>query len=90
MVGDAGVVLYGTFSPIQGSDIDVEQLVGSSKARHRVQPAHRPRAREDTVKTCIRSLYARIGVTTRTQAALWGVDHGFRPWPVRRIDPTTL
>ncbi|WP_246065016.1 response regulator transcription factor [Aeromicrobium piscarium] len=44
----------------------------------------------NTVKTYIRSLYARIGVTTRTQAVLWGVDHGFRPQPVRRVDPTGL
>lgn len=39
----------------------------------------------NTVKTYIRSLYAKIGVESRTQAVLWGVDHGFRPDEVRRI-----
>lgn len=33
----------------------------------------------NSVKTHIRSCYRRIGVTTRTQAVLWGVDHGFLP-----------
>lgn len=174
VVGDVDVVLYDTFSQVQGSDLDVERVVGSSKARvivfswhtdpelvkatfaagahgyvaksgsaeqlveaiervHRgelVTPSpgagsedgegrwpgddHGLTAREaevlalicqgltndqiaeraflgiNTVKTYIRNLYARIGVTTRTQAVLWGVDHGFRPQPVRRIDPSAL
>lgn len=33
----------------------------------------------NTVKTYIRSLYRKIGAESRTQAVLWGVDHGFRP-----------
>ncbi len=33
----------------------------------------------NTVKTHIRTLYRKIGVDSRTQAVLWGVDHGFRP-----------
>ncbi|MHA7986936.1 helix-turn-helix transcriptional regulator [Rathayibacter sp. CAU 1779] len=33
----------------------------------------------NSVKTYIRSCYRRIGVTSRTQAVLWGVEHGFRP-----------
>ncbi|GAB3133816.1 response regulator transcription factor [Tsukamurella serpentis] len=33
----------------------------------------------NSVKTYIRSCYRRIGVTTRPQAILWGVDHGFLP-----------
>lgn len=33
----------------------------------------------NSVKTHIRSCYRRIGVTTRTQAVLWGVEHGFLP-----------
>lgn len=39
----------------------------------------------NTVKTYIRSIYRKIGVTSRTQAVLWGVDHGFIP-DHRRID----
>jgi DNA-binding NarL/FixJ family response regulator len=33
----------------------------------------------NTVKSYIRSTYRKIGVTNRTQAVLWGTDHGFRP-----------
>lgn len=39
----------------------------------------------NTVKTYIRSLYAKIGVESRTQAVLWGVDHGFRPDRSRHV-----
>jgi two-component system, NarL family, response regulator LiaR len=33
----------------------------------------------NTVKSYIRALYRKIGVASRTQAVLWGVDHGFLP-----------
>ncbi len=33
----------------------------------------------NSVKTYIRSCYRRINVTSRTQAVLWGVNHGFVP-----------
>lgn len=33
----------------------------------------------NTVKSYVRSLYRKIGATTRVEAVLWGVDHGFRP-----------
>jgi DNA-binding NarL/FixJ family response regulator len=33
----------------------------------------------NTVKTYIRSVYRKIGATSRTQAVLWGVAHGFTP-----------
>ncbi len=33
----------------------------------------------NTIKSYIRSTYRKIGVTNRTQAVLWGTDHGFRP-----------
>ncbi|KZX20565.1 response regulator transcription factor [Rathayibacter tanaceti] len=33
----------------------------------------------NTVKSYIRSVYGKIGATSRTQAVLWGVDHGFTP-----------
>jgi hypothetical protein len=37
------------------------------------------------VKSYIRSVYRKIGVESRTQAVLWGVEHGFTP-DHRRID----
>ena len=39
----------------------------------------------NTVKSYVRSVYRKIGVESRTQAVLWGVEHGFRP-DHRRID----
>jgi DNA-binding NarL/FixJ family response regulator len=33
----------------------------------------------NTVKSHIRSVYRKIGAESRTQAVLWGVDHGFTP-----------
>ncbi|MBF4161590.1 LuxR C-terminal-related transcriptional regulator [Nocardioides acrostichi] len=32
---------------------------------------------KNTVKSYVRSLYRKIGVESRTQAVLWGIDHGF-------------
>lgn len=33
----------------------------------------------NSIKTHTRNLYRKIGVSTRTEAALYGIDHGFRP-----------
>ena len=33
----------------------------------------------NTIKTYIRTLYRKIGVTSRTQAVIWGAHHGFLP-----------
>ena len=33
---------------------------------------------KNSIKSYIRSAYRKIGVTSRTQAVLWGVDHGFK------------
>src|SRR5699024_4091783 len=34
----------------------------------------------NTVKSYIRNLYRKIGVTSRTRAVLWGIEHGFTPY----------
>ncbi|MCC9054433.1 response regulator transcription factor [Microbacterium sp. F2E] len=39
----------------------------------------------NTVKSYIRSVYRKIGATSRTQAVLYGVRHGFTP-DTHRID----
>ena len=38
----------------------------------------------NSVKTYIRTAYRKMGVGSRSQAVLWGVNHGFRPDVVRR------
>ncbi len=52
------------------SNVDVAKLTFLSK---------------NSIKSYIRSAYRKIGVSSRTQAVLWGIDHGFKP-DNRRID----
>ena len=33
----------------------------------------------NTIKSYVRTIYRKIGVSSRTQAVLWGVRHGFVP-----------
>lgn len=40
---------------------------------------------KNSIKSYIRSAYRKIGVSSRTQAVLWGIDHGFKP-DYHRID----
>jgi len=44
----------------------------------------------NTVKTCIRMAYRKMGVTSRSQAVLWGVENGFQPDKLRTLDPALL
>jgi two-component system, NarL family, response regulator LiaR len=48
--------------------------------------AHRSYLSINTVKSYIRSAYRKMGVESRSQAILWGVDHGF----VKRRSSTTM
>ncbi len=41
----------------------------------------------NSVKTYIRSTYRKIGVTTRAQAIVWAIQHGF---PTERYDQDAL
>jgi DNA-binding NarL/FixJ family response regulator len=41
--------------------------------------AHQLYVSINTVKTLIRSAYKKIGVTTRSQAVAWGIEHGYPP-----------
>ncbi|QDP98145.1 response regulator transcription factor [Microlunatus elymi] len=43
----------------------------------------------NSIKSYIRSCYRRIGATSRTQAVLWGIEHGFRPDRVAQRPPST-
>lgn len=44
----------------------------------------------NTLKTYIRTAYRKIGVLRRSQAVLWGVQHGFEPDTLRTVDPVLL
>ena len=43
----------------------------------------------NSVKSHIRSAYRKMGVSTRSQAVLWGLRHGFTPDHVRIKNPNT-
>ena len=45
--------------------------------------ADRTRLSINSIKSYIRTCYRRIGVTNRSNAIIWGIDHGFRPDHVR-------
>jgi len=42
----------------------------------------------NSIKTYIRSAYQKMGVTRRSQAVLWGVQHGMQPDVMRQINST--
>jgi len=42
----------------------------------------------NSVKTYIRTAYRKMGVSSRSQAVLWGVNHGFRPDVMRDTAPS--
>jgi NarL family two-component system response regulator LiaR len=44
----------------------------------------------NSVKTYIRTAYRKIGVQSRSQAVLWGVQNGFEPDTLRTLDPSLL
>ena len=44
----------------------------------------------NTIKTGIRMAYRKMGVQTRSQAVIWGVENGFKPDTLRTVDPTLL
>jgi DNA-binding NarL/FixJ family response regulator len=43
----------------------------------------------NSVKTYIRTAYRKMGVTSRSQAVLWGVKHGFEPDVLRAVADRT-
>jgi two-component system, NarL family, response regulator LiaR len=43
----------------------------------------------NSVKTHVRTAYAKIGVDRRSKAVMWGVRHGFVPDRLRVVDPDT-
>lgn len=47
--------------------------------------AERTRLSINSVKTYIRTTYRTMGVTSRSQAILWGLEHGLSPRPGRTV-----
>ncbi len=67
------------------TDRESEILALITQGRNNAEVAAQTYLSPNTVKSYIRSIYRKIDVASRTQAVLWGVDHGFTP-DHRRID----
>ena len=67
------------------SDREAEVLALITQGMSNAEVAALTYLSPNTVKSYIRSAYRKIGVTSRTQAVLWGIEHGFQP-DSRRIE----
>jgi DNA-binding NarL/FixJ family response regulator len=61
------------------SDRESEILALITQGKSNADVARLTYLSPNTVKSYIRSIYRKIGTASRTQAVLWGVDHGFTP-----------
>jgi len=61
------------------SDREAEILALITQGKSNADVARLTYLSPNTVKSYIRTIYRKIGVESRTQAVLWGVDHGFTP-----------
>jgi DNA-binding NarL/FixJ family response regulator len=67
------------------SDRESEILALITQGKSNAEVAKLTYLSPNTVKSYIRTIYRKIDVASRTQAVLWGVDHGFTP-DHRRIE----
>ena len=61
------------------TDRESEVLALITQGKSNAEVAQLTYLSPNTVKSYIRSVYRKIGAESRTQAVLWGVDHGFTP-----------
>ena len=61
------------------TDRESEILALITQGHSNAEVATLTHLRPNTVKSYIRTIYRKIAVTSRTQAVLWGVRHGFTP-----------
>ena len=72
------------------SSREAEVLALITQGLSNQQIAERVFLSPNTLKTYIRHAYRKIGVDSRVQAVLWGIENGFKPDTLRTIDPTLL
>jgi DNA-binding NarL/FixJ family response regulator len=80
---DVGLDWPGKAEGLTGRESEILALITQGKSNDEV--AALTYLSKNSIKAYIRSTYRKIGVTSRTQAVLWGVDHGFKP-DFHRID----
>lgn len=64
---------------------EVLSLIVSGLSNHDI--AHRIYVSINSVKSYVRSAYRKMGVSSRSQAVVWGLEHGFRVEQLRSVDP---
>jgi DNA-binding NarL/FixJ family response regulator len=64
---------------------EAEMLALITQGLSNVEIADRTHLSVNSIKSYIRTCYRRIGVTNRSHAILWGIEHGFRPDHTRKI-----
>lgn len=64
---------------------EIVSLVTSGLSNNEI--AERTYLSINSVKSYIRSAYRTMGVTSRSQAVLWGIDHGMAPTRMRVLLP---
>ncbi|WP_111720468.1 response regulator transcription factor [Homoserinimonas sp. OAct 916] len=65
------------------SEREAEILALITQGLSNAEIAERTYLSINSIKTYIRNCYRRIGADSRTNALLWGIEHGFRPDRVR-------
>jgi two-component system, NarL family, response regulator LiaR len=78
----------GRSAGLTSREAEILALITQGLSNHQI--AERAFIGMNTVKSYIRSTYRKIGVTSRTQAVLWGVNNGFNPDTLRTVDPALL
>jgi DNA-binding NarL/FixJ family response regulator len=61
------------------TDREAEILALITQGKNNAEVAALTYLSPNTIKSYIRTIYRKIGVSSRTQAVLWGVGHGFIP-----------
>ncbi len=61
------------------SDREAEILALITQGKSNADVARLTYLSPNTVKSYIRTIYRKLGIGSRTQAVLWGVEHGFTP-----------
>ena len=72
------------------SSREAEVLALITQGLSNQQIAERVFLSPNTLKTYIRHAYRKIGVDSRVQAVLWGIENGFKPDTLRTVDPALL
>jgi len=80
---DVGLDWPGRSEGLTSRESEILALITQGKSN--VEVASLTFLSQNSIKSYIRSAYRKIGVQSRTQAVLWGIEHGFKP-DHRRID----